>query len=460
MVEGEDGEQRILSLGVDITQRKQDEETLFWIANHDSLTKISNRHAFHEKLNDLLIDKKSGALIFIDVNKFKQINDLHGHSVGDLVLIDVANKLKDSVRDNDFVSRLSGDEFTVILTRVKSDSLPNIMHNLWHRLIGMVETENGKLIEYDVSMGATVFPDQGTIEQDLIVQTDMAMYQAKKLDNEKWHIFDSDDDTLNKMKQEQKQLLVLKSALKDDSFELAFQPTLSISDGMVNHYEALLRLNYEDGTPYPPGDFIPLAEKSGLIRQIDYWVIRNVYTLLQKWHEDQPELSIGINVSAPTLQDRNFHTEIIELNYFYKIPFDSITIELTETAYIEDFANVHANLKYLHQKGFKISLDDFGVGYSSFSYLRELPLDYVKLDGSYVNGVARNSENQAFIQSVVIMAEEFNMKIIAEFVEDPEDLKAIKLLGVDLVQGYLIGKPRSELLNSDEIENLSSLIAE
>jgi len=455
LVNDEVGHQRVLSIGVDITQRKKDEEKLFWIANHDSLTNIANRHAFHEYFNSMLVDKRSGVLIFIDINKFKQINDLYGHVVGDQVLIDVANKLTASVRDNDFVSRLSGDEFTVILGNVSSETLPQIIMNLWHKTNGFIVLKDGKKIEYDVSMGATAFPENGSISQDLIVQADMAMYRAKKHDTDKWEIFDTSDDSLQKMKMEQSQIGLIKEAIKDDKFHLVFQPTITLETKKVNHYESLLRLNLEDGSPFSPGKFIPLAERSGLIRQIDYWVIRHVYSKMFVWLESQPDLTIGINISAPTLQDNQFHQDIIEMNHHYKIPFAAVTLELTETAYVDDFANVHANLKYLHDMGFKIALDDFGVGYSSFNYLRQLPLNFVKLDGSYVNGVAHNTEHQAFIRSVVIMAEEFQMEIIAEFVENQEDLRVLKDLGVNLVQGYFIGRPSERLLSQTEMDALS-----
>lgn len=458
LVPDENGGQQVLCIGVDITERKKDEEKLYWIANHDSLTRIANRHAFQGKLNDLVQNQKTGTLIFIDINKFKQINDLYGHAVGDKVLLEIAGKLQNTVRGRGFVSRLSGDEFTIILPNITGETLPDMMSELLTVLNGVLVIDYGKQIEYEVSIGAAIFPEHGRDEEQLVIHADMAMYYAKNKADEKWHIFDQKDDRLVQMRLEQELIKLMKKALAEDLFELVFQPAMSIKNARVNHYEALIRLNYKDGSQCPPSLFIPLAEKSSLISKIDDWVVETVYKKMQSWLVEQPDLSIGINISAPSLQGKDFYLNLTKLNEKYQIPPESITIELTETSYIDNFGNVHSNLDYLSEKGFAIALDDFGVGYSSFNYLRELPLNYVKLDGSYVNGVSRKSENVAFIKSVVIMAKEFNIKTIAEYVETKEDLDVLRELGINYAQGFLVGKPSEKLLTKQQVAKAQKFI--
>lgn len=458
LVTDDEGEKKVLSIGVDITQRKADEKALYWIANHDSLTKLWNRRAFKEKLNSYLSEGEHGAVVFIDINRFKQINDVHGHGAGDDVLVEVASILKTTLRSHDFICRLAGDEFTAILPGVTSENLPRIMLSLYKNLSSHVVTPEDKLIEFDVSVGAALFPDHGELEEQLVARADMAMYHSKKESGVKWHIYDQNDDSLEELKRDQRVTSLLKTALQEDAFTQVFQPTYSIKDGLVNHYECLLRFSSAEDGDISPGLFIPIAERNGLISRIDFWVIENLYKKFQVWLQEQPDLTIGLNISAPTLQGKTLYKDLLNLNQKYQVPPQNVVIELTETAYIDDFYNVKANLEALNEEGFRIALDDFGVGFSSFNYLRELPLTYVKLDGSYVNGIAKSTENQAFIKSVVIMAKEFEMQTIAEYVETVEDLRAITDLGVDYAQGYLLGKPKEGLLSEKEIAKLKALI--
>lgn len=458
MVVDEFGNNVLLSIGVDITQRKADEKALHWLANHDSLTGLANRRAFKENLHERLFASEAGAVVFVDVNKFKNINDLHGHGLGDKVLIDVGEKLKLSLRECDFIARLAGDEFTIILPGVDRETLPQILQNIWQVFVSSNITLNAKQVEYDVSIGAALFPEHGDKDDLIVAHADMAMFHAKRKPDYKWHIFDEKDDSLIEIKRLQELKDIIKNALENELFYQVFQPTISLKDGSISHYESLIRLETLAGEFVSPGDFIPAAEKTGLIYQVDHWVINSLYQKMQSWLGVSANLSIGLNISAPTLQDKNFCKDLIILNEKYAVPPQNIVIELTETAYIDDFYNVKQNLNKLSEYGFSIALDDFGVGFSSFSYLRDLPLTYVKLDGSYVNGIAHNSANIAFVKSVVLMAQEYQMKTIAEFVETQEDLEILVSLGVDFAQGYLIGKPMQELLSQDEIIEKQSLV--
>ncbi|WP_321326280.1 EAL domain-containing protein [Thiomicrorhabdus sp.] len=445
LVKDDEGRDQVLSIGMDITQRKNDEMTLNWLANNDSLTKIGNRRAFKKDLDRFLSQDETGALVFIDVNRFKQINDIYGHLAGDTVLIDIAKKLKENTRNQDSICRLAGDEFTILMPGVSIDNLPGVLESLSDQLNQQITLSDSRVVEYSVSLGGAVFPDHGSDEQALIVHSDMAMYQAKKKGLKNWHIFSYEDDQLSNLQQEHDIMRLLRLAIKNDLFTMVYQPILDIKQQKVSHYESLIRLQNEEGEWISPGIFIPIAERVGLIRDVDSWVIEHVFSFMKQVLTTQPDLCFSINISAPSLQEKLFAIRFSELIREAKIPAQNIIIELTETAYIENFVQVLKNLEELTKLGVSIALDDFGVGYSSFSYMKKLPLKYVKLDGSYVRNIVSSSENSAFIQSVVIMAQAFGMKTIAEFVENQEVLNVLAELNVDYAQGYHIGKPNSEL---------------
>lgn len=455
LVEDEQGVQQVLSVGTDLTHRKEAENSLQWLVNHDSLTGIGNRRAFKEHLHYLLTTRTEGALVFIDVNRFKQINDIYGHHVGDKVLMDIAKTLKHHTRATDYISRLAGDEFTIILTRVNRQTVVPLLDKLARQLMGRYSVDDKNIIEYSASLGVSFFPEHGNTEQSLIVHADRAMYQAKKKGLGRWHIYDAQDDNLPSLKKENRLITLIKHALEKDLFDLAFQPILDLESGVISHYEVLLRMEDDTGQPISPGEFIPLAERVGLIRAIDLWVLEHALLLLEKKLKSQPELTFAVNVSAPSLQDSSFPQLVLDYLHKYSISPGSLVIELTETAYIDNFEQVLDNLNQLASAGIAIALDDFGVGFSSFSYLKRMPLTYVKLDGSYIQQLGQNPDNQVFVDGLSRLVNAFGMKTIAEFVEDQETLELLHLLGVSYAQGYYIGKPAPELLPCRQLGRLT-----
>lgn len=449
LVEDEQGDEIIVSVGMDNTEHKKDEVKLKWLANNDSLTKIGNRRSFMRDLNDLLDNHTQGAVLIIDVNKFKQINDIYGHMTGDEVLIDIARALKEVAQSMGSISRLSGDEFTVVLPAVSVGELGGFLTILSSALHGKVTLKNKTVVEYSVSIGAALFPDDGDSYQTLLAHADMAMYKAKKAGLSQWHIFNESDDNSEGLKRDYYLSELIKSALANNLFQLVFQPILSIEKGSVQHYETLLRLNDELGNGVSPAEFIPVSERLGLIRDIDNWVLDNALVRLSEELEFQPDLKISINVSAPTLQMNEYPMIFMDAIKKHNVDAKHIIIELTETAYIENFKQVLDNLTILTDEGATIALDDFGVGFSSFSYLKQLPLRYVKLDGSYIKDLRNHPDNQVFVKSISDMVTAFGMRAIAEFVEDKATLDMLKELGVYYAQGYYIGRPDSELLSND-----------
>ena len=456
LVKNEFGDRQILSIGIDVTQQKHDEKQLQWLADNDPLTKIGNRRAFQNGLDRLLAEETRGAVIFIDVNRFKQINDIYGHNSGDRVLIEIADKLKSYVRGGDLVCRLAGDEFTLILPGVKAKALQNILPDLAHSLRDTITLEDGRKIDYSASLGAALYPDHGDDKQTLIVHSDMAMYQAKKKGFNYWHIFDYGDDSLHALKREHEITSWIRKALEEDAFKLVFQPIMSIDDLQVSHYEVLLRLDEKNGKPISPGIFIPIAERVGMIQEIDNWVVKNLFAKIkQEQWDEKSDLTFSINISAPSLQDTYFANKLYNMSTRLGVDPSIIIIELTETAYIDNFEQVYKSLNFLHEQGFKIALDDFGVGFSSFSYMQRLPLSYVKLDGLYIKDLPENEKNRAFIESVVIMAQAFGMMTIAEFVENKAILDVLQDIGVDYAQGYAVGKPSASFMTDENIAQLA-----
>ncbi|QBM16908.1 hypothetical protein MARI_10120 [Marinobacter sp. JH2] len=447
IVEDEKGRDTVLAIGIDLTQRKRDEEALEWLANNDPLTGIGNRRCFQHDLHHLLDTQRSGAVIFIDVNRFKQINDLYGHTVGDTVLIQIAEALSNTVRASDSISRLAGDEFTVILPHIDTQQLEGFLEKLSQNLNGQVILdEEDRTIEYNVSIGAALVNEHGNTEQELIVHADMAMNQAKKKGNGQWQIFDPDNNDLANLRRDHDLTSLIKLALKrTDLFQLNYQPIYSIEEATVSHYEVLLRLKDSLGNAVYPSDFIPAAERMGLIRLVDEWVLDNAIEKLATDHQNGADYTLSINISAPTLQSSEFPKTLLGTLNSHRVEPRFVVIELTETAYIENFQMVLNNLQQISDAGILVALDDFGVGFSSFSYLKKLPLSYVKLDGSYILDLQNNPDNQVFVESLTNMVYAFGMKTIAEFVEDAETLDKLQELGVAYAQGYYIGRPLPEL---------------
>lgn len=452
IVEDEEGNDIILSIGSDLTHRIEAENAMHWLAHNDSLTGIGNRRDFQKNLEHVVHSKSEGALAFIDVNHFKQINDLHGHSVGDQVLVDIAETLKKVTRSNDCISRLSGDEFTVILCRVNEDNIEKVLNKLVAALNRYVMLADGSKLPYTVSVGGAMFPQHASDEQSLIVNADLAMYQAKKKGMGRWHLFNPKEDDFSHLHEDSRLIHSLKQAIDDSRMQLYYQPILKLDEKVVSHYEVLLRMLDERGNLVFPGTFIPAAERMGLIRDVDEWVLGHALQQLALNLKKIPNLKFTVNISAPSLQSNDFPEILKQALCDSGVSGEHLLIELTETAYIDNFDQVLNNLKQVDKLGVAIALDDFGIGFSSFSYLKKMPLTYVKLDGSYVKDLLNVPEDQVFVESVSKMVEAFGMQTIAEFVGDEQTCKRLLELGVSYGQGFFIGKPKPYLATIEEIK--------
>ncbi|HIQ40719.1 MAG TPA: EAL domain-containing protein [Sulfurivirga caldicuralii] len=423
---------------------------LQWMAYHDTLTGLPNRRSFHRHLS-AQYQQGTGALLFIDVNRFKQVNDLFGHETGDRLLKEVADKLKawqENCEHPCSVFRLGGDEFTMIFHEpMTADTLKTHMQALTKRLQGQIQLPQGEKIFYDLSVGGVLIDPNEPLDR-LLHQADVAMYKAKHSHGTThWHLFDpGQDEDIKRIEEEHRLLQWMREKLGSDAFSLVYQPIAETTTGQIKHFEVLMRLKGPDGQPVSPATFIPLAERFGLILEIDQWVMAQA---LEKLKQLPTEIGLSINLSAPSMQRPDLIKQISHLVEHSDSNPQRLMIELTETAYVSNLTQAEHNLKGLKRLGFKLALDDFGVGFSSFNYLSKLPIDYVKLDGSYIRDLPQNPHHQAFVTGITTIAHGFNMKLVAEFVENEAIVTAIRKLNIDYMQGYHISPPRDEPIIPD-----------
>ncbi|GEM_PF-4629696 len=426
-----------------LKQMGQVHNQLEWLAYHDTLTGLPNRRSFYRSLNKL-VQSQQGVLIFLNLNRFKQINDVYGHKVGDAVLKDFATKLQilnTPVPMQHF--RLAGDEFTLIINQsIPDDTLTQYLSEFSQHLEGTLITEHQESVHYHASMGTVILRPPHTYQPNKLLHwADIAMYKAKHEDStQHWHIFNPalDDDT-EKQKQELELVNWIRKALtRTDAFHQVIQPIADIETGKIHHYEVLLRLNDEAGNPIYPDHFIPVAEHHGIIYDIDRWVLEHALIALKA---SPTETQFAVNLSAPSLQHPKMAKTVLKLLQKHQVPHHQLTIELTETAYVDNLGQVKHNLQQLKAAGIGLSLDDFGVGFTSFRYLTELHFDTLKIDGSFIKDLLSNPEHQAFVKGITEIAHATGLKVIAEFVENDDILAMLSKLKVDYAQGWGIGKP-------------------
>jgi len=441
-----EGEAAVLSVGLDISERKAYEKEISWLADHDSLTGLYNRRRFNEILkNSLTVAgryKHEVGLLFLDLDNFKHVNDTLGHQTGDLLIRSVADCLQLILRESDYICRLGGDEFAIILPIVSEDHAIDVATKINKHLsslrLPMVDTNH----RATASIGITMFPDHATNAKELLSHADLAMYQAKSRGRGCWHMYSKSDNVRERMETQLFWRHKIVNALAKDNFELHFQPILNISDGSISHYEVLLRMRDAEGELILPSPFIEVAEKTGLIHDIDHLVLRKSIGELQKQNEAGNKMVLAINLSAHSFSDPELLSLLRGLLDSSKINTSQIIFEITETAALADLGGAARLINKIRELGCRFALDDFGVGFSSFYYLRELPVDFVKIDGSFIQKLPENRNDQILVKALADIAREFGKKTIAEFVEDEETLKILQDYRVDFAQGFHIGRPK------------------
>jgi len=437
----------ILSVGMDLTARKVAENNLAWLADHDPLTELYNRRRFQMEFARILknIDgNNTGALIFFDIDQFKTVNDTSGHPMGDQLLRDVAHLLRNFATEDDIIARLGGDEFAIIKQNCNLQAAEEFAERFCSSAKSVRFFSNGANHQVSLSIGIALFPEHGTNIDEIMASADLAMYRSKATNNARsgWQVYSANAPDKAQLHHRVTWKRKIEQALEQNYFVLYFQPILNIKSGKITHYESLLRMRDENGAICTPNQFISVAEATGLIYEIDMHVVRLAVNALAQLQKLDNTISLSVNLSARAVANKEF-LDLVE-NACEGILSDKskLIFELTETSAVEDVSSAVSEIENFRNLGYKFALDDFGVGFSSWYYLRQLPVDFVKIDGSFVRNLAQNIEDRLFVKAINDVAQGLGKFTIAEFVEDDYALSLLTAMGVNYAQGYELGKPQ------------------
>lgn len=435
----------MLSVGLDMTEHKRTEGRLAWLADHDPLTDLFNRRRFQEELEQMLNlaarYNHSGALLFFDLDQFKYINDTSGHQAGDALLKMVGRMLVGSIRSVDILGRLGGDEFAVILPETTAEGAIEVAKNALACLNQGKIAINGRTHKASASVGIALFPQHGNNVHDLLAAADLAMYQAKEAGRSGWHMFSDEEKTRERMHTLVYWKEKIEHALLHEQFLFYFQPIMHISGKTIDHYEVLLRMLDDNGTILAPQFFIPAAEQTGLIHAIDHMVLRKSIAQSAEIQRQGHRVRFSINLSAHAFHDPELLQILKDAFSQYGADPSNFMFEITETAALEDLPAARELMETIRKLGCSFTLDDFGVGFSSFYYIRQLPIDVVKIDGSFIRNLADSPDDQILVQALCDVARGFGKKTTAEFVENAATFSILEKMQIDYAQGFLIGTP-------------------
>lgn len=446
----ENNEPIIRGLILDITDQKTAEDRIVYLAEHDALTGLINRRRFQKELERAIAYgqryQQQGAVLFVDLDQFKYVNDTYGHQYGDEYLLDVSRRLSAVLRRTDVLGRLGGDEFGVVIPKCSYEEA----HTVGMALLGALAQEHlehgGKVVPISASIGIALFPTQSAIPGDLLAKADAAMYTAKRKGRNQVHVYSDDDTELWNMQVKIHWEERIRWALSENRFELYYQPVVELNSGLVTHYEALLRMRGEDGEMIAPGAFIETAERFGLIREIDRWVVRQAIRVQAESIAIHKPITLAINLSGRHFGNMDMLECVQQAIEEYGADAGSLMFEVTETEAVENLSKARVFIDSLRKLGCKFALDDFGTGFSSFHYLRNLPVDYIKIDGSFVRNLHVDSDDRLFVKAIVDLAQGLNIPCIAEFVENGHIVEILTELGVSLGQGYHLARPAPEFI--------------
>lgn len=430
----------------DITRRKRDEEKIRWQANYDPVTGLPNRTLFQERLSASISSSHregwSTALLFIDLDNFKVVNDTRGHAVGDWLLQEVAGRLAACIREADTVARLGGDEFTVILQDVGgADDAAKLAQKIVSNIAEPFYAEGGDIF-IGGSVGITLYPNDAKDAETLIRNADLAMYRAKEAGRNGYRFF---TQSMNEKMQERTRLEdAMRYAMQRDEFHLEFQPIVDSRSGETVRAESLIRWHHPLRGKISPEEFIPVAEEAGMIAQLGWWILEHACHSAADWMARGFATGVSVNVSARQIQLGLNVDDIIALLDELSLPPERLTLEITESLLLEDTERTLVWLNRVRSAGIKLSVDDFGTGFSSLSYLKRFPVNSLKIDQSFVRDVIVNTEDAALVRAIIKLAETFGLDVIAEGVEQCEQLDFLKQHNCYLIQGYYFSRPLSD----------------
>jgi diguanylate cyclase (GGDEF)-like protein/PAS domain S-box-containing protein len=439
------GERYIQAIVRDITERIQAQQRLQYLAHHDALTDLPNRALFLERLEHALTrarwTQRPLAVLFLDLDRFKNINDTLGHDIGDSTLRATSERLKKCVREGDTVARLGGDEFTVLLEDIAdTDDVPAIAQKIVETLSCPIAVNNREFV-VTTSIGISLFPSDGEDSLKLLRNADTAMYRAKDQGRNKYQYYSSEMSAkaLEKFMLETS----LRHALERKEFQLYYQPQVNLATGLVTGVEALLRWQHPDLGLVSPIQFIPVAEETGLMKSIDEWVLQTACDQARRWiSSGLPPLSMTVNLSGASFSDPNLADVVARALRQAGLAPEILELEITENVIMKNAPATVDMLQALNRMGIRLAVDDFGSGYSSFSYLKRFPIDTLKIDQSFVRDIPTDADDVSIVTAIIAMAHSLQLKVIAEGVETPGQLAFLRNHDCDGIQGYLFSRPQ------------------
>jgi diguanylate cyclase (GGDEF)-like protein/PAS domain S-box-containing protein len=430
----------------DITDLHEAQEKVKFMAFHDNITNLPNRRKFNDDLLELtkiaLENHRKLAVCFLDLDRFKQINDSFGHTVGDHLIREIANRIKEAVGTNGYVYRFAGDEFIIVYPSISSkEELIPLAEQILLLFEEVFVLTNNLEIYASPSIGISIYPDHGEDHDTLLKNADTAMYTAKTSNQFNYAFY---DPIMNSHFEEA--LLIehhLRKAIEQNELELYYQPKLDLKTGEINGVEALLRWNSPFLGNVPPGKFIPIAEDTGLIIKLDEWVLEKACQQNKEWnsYDFSTPVKMAVNISPQHFRLPNFENVVKKVLEKTGLAPHLLEIEITEHSIIDNTEECITCLKKLNALGVTVAIDDFGIGYSSLNYLRKLPIHSLKIDRSFIQEVAVNNEDIAIVKAITFLAHELNLRVVAEGIESKEVIAILEKIGCDEIQGYYISRP-------------------
>ena len=430
-----------------VTELRKKEHEIFKLAYLDPLTQLPNRRLLNDRIAQAikLAEQSDGhmAILFVDMDGFKRVNDTLGHTIGDVVLKSLSERISDTLRKVDTLSRVGGDEFIILMESIKDQNAAiNTALKILAECSRPISVQHNE-ISLSASIGISLYPHDGSSGDALLRAADLAMYHAKQDGKNTFKFFAADMEriAINRMHIEHQ----LRKALKNHEFELHFQPKITLSNGRISGCEALIRWKNANGEYIPPVDFIGVAEQSGLIGPIGAWVFEQACITVAKWRTQSLDgFSVAVNLSIRQLHDPFLPELASSLLSRYKIPNGAIEVEITETMLIEDFERAHDTLAALNRLGISVAIDDFGTGYSSLTYLTKMPIQCLKIDRSFICKLDTDTNSSAIAKTVVGLGKSLGMLVVAEGAESKACIDLLKNWGCEAVQGYFYSKPVPE----------------
>jgi diguanylate cyclase (GGDEF)-like protein len=440
------------ALATTISTLQERDDKLRRLASTDPLTGLPSRHCFEEDLADEVLRTKdtgtTSLVLFVDLDEFKLVNDRIGHSGGDELLVRAAHCLKERLGESDILSRYGGDEFAVLARDISFSDASHLAEALVESLRDATFIQHGEALQLSGSVGGAMIEGARYNPEELLRQADQACHKAKSHGRNRHHIYVESGDRRQCVASDMGWSQRIRDALRNDEFVLHYQPIQDLSSGKAELHEVLIRMKDRGDEIIQPGAFLPAANRFGMMVEIDYWVIRNALAALHEFRQENPEVRLALNLSGLVFEHDgllDFVREQLELN---SVPPSAVVFEVTEQVAIRYIADAGKMMRELKDLGCGFALDDFGAGFSSFNYLKRLPMDYLKIDGSFIENISNDPIDQAMVRSMVQIANAVNMQTIAEHVRDEQSLELLRDLGVDLAQGYYLGEPTAILAGS------------